>query len=179
MLGCHRGPRHSRPLFKPTPCVAFSSLCAACQTLNVNPPTMSVAQVLQHLYSLNTTSPDFMRYLYCLIQSDEEEQYLSSLQGSELTQLVDFLDEVHPLFWPLSSLRNRPHRYSTLPQSLTMFPGDAYTNYKQCAVITQFCHLRTPFQAISHELVMTWLPLVVSPTCGKESITAPRSASNT
>ena len=65
---------------------------------------MSIAQVLQHLYSLDTTSPDFMRYLYCLIRSDEEEQYLSSLQGSELTRLVDFLDEVRPLFWPLSSL---------------------------------------------------------------------------
>ena len=140
---------------------------------------MSIAQVLQHLYSLDTTSPDFMCYLYCLIQSDEEEQYLSSLQGSELTRLVDFLDEVRPLFWPLSSLRNRPHRYLILPQSLTMFPGDAYTNYEQCAVIMQFCHLRTLFQAISHELVMTRLPLVVSLTCGKESIMAPRSASNT
>ena len=57
---------------------------------------MSTSQVLQHLYSLGTSSPDFLRCLYCLIRKDEEEQYLSNLQGSQLTQLVDFLDEVRP-----------------------------------------------------------------------------------
>ena len=55
---------------------------------------MSTSQILQHLYLLDTSSPDFLRYLYCLIQTDEEDQYLASLQGLELTRLVDFLDEV-------------------------------------------------------------------------------------
>ena len=55
---------------------------------------MSTSQVLQHLYSLDTSSPDFLRCLYCLIRNDEEEQYFSSLQGPELIRLVDFLDEV-------------------------------------------------------------------------------------
>jgi len=55
---------------------------------------MSTSQVLQHLYSLDISSPNLSRYLYCLIQRDEEEQYLSNLQGLELGRLVDFLDEV-------------------------------------------------------------------------------------
>ena len=62
--------------------------------LEVESPTMSTPKVLRHLYSLDTSSPDFLRCLYSLIQSDEEEQHLSTLQGSELTRLVDFLDEV-------------------------------------------------------------------------------------
>ena len=42
---------------------------------------MSTSQVLQHLYSLDISSQDLSRYLYWLIQRDEEEQYLVSLQG--------------------------------------------------------------------------------------------------
>ena len=56
---------------------------------------MSTSRILQRLYSLDTSSPDFLRNLYCLIQYDENEQYLTSLQGSELARLVDFLDKVH------------------------------------------------------------------------------------
>ena len=76
--------------------LAFDGLRAVRGTLDldVDLPTMSAAQILQHLYSLDTSSPNLSRCLYCLIRSDEEEQYLSTLQGSELTQLVDFLDEV-------------------------------------------------------------------------------------
>ena len=69
-------------------------LRAAGGLLEVDSSTMSTSRVLQHLYSLNTSSPDLLRYLYCLIQNDDEEQHLSSLQGPELAQLVDFLDEV-------------------------------------------------------------------------------------
>ena len=56
--------------------------------------TMLASQVIQQLYTLDTSSPDFMRVLYGLIRHDEDEQYTSSLQGPELTRLVDFLDEV-------------------------------------------------------------------------------------
>ena len=59
-----------------------------------NPPSMSTSRILQRLYSLDTSSPDFLRHLYCLIQYDEKEQYLTSLQGSELARLVNFLDKV-------------------------------------------------------------------------------------
>ena len=58
---------------------------------------MATSQILRHLYSLKPSSPDFSRYLHSLIQSDGEENYLSGLQGSELTELVDFLDEVRVL----------------------------------------------------------------------------------
>ncbi|KAF9785470.1 kinase-like domain-containing protein [Thelephora terrestris] len=55
---------------------------------------MSTSQVLQRLYSLDIYSPDVPRCLYCLFRSDDEEQYLTTLRGSELTRLVDFLDEI-------------------------------------------------------------------------------------
>jgi len=58
---------------------------------------MSASQVLQRLYSLDTSSPNLPRYLHRLIQHDKEEQYLSSLQGLELDRLVDFLDQVRAL----------------------------------------------------------------------------------
>jgi len=58
---------------------------------------MSASQILQHLYSLDTSSPDISRLTHDLIRLDEEEKYLSGLQGSELARLVNFLDEVHTL----------------------------------------------------------------------------------
>ena len=58
---------------------------------------MSTPQILQRLYSLDTSSPDFLHHICCFIQYDEEEQYLASLQGSELAQLVGFLDKVRPV----------------------------------------------------------------------------------
>ena len=63
---------------------------------------MNTPQLLQHLYSFNTFSPEFSRCLDNLIESDEEDHYLLSLQGSELTRLVDFLDGVRFLPSPPS-----------------------------------------------------------------------------
>ena len=68
---------------------------------------MSTSDVLQHLYSLDISSPDFSRHLYRLIRYDEEEQFLSSLQGLELVRLVDFLDEVWILLWPFVQFTKR------------------------------------------------------------------------
>ena len=62
--------------------------------LEVDPPAMSASQILQNLYSLDTSSPDISRLIYGLIRHDEEERYLSSLQGLELARLIDFLDQV-------------------------------------------------------------------------------------
>ena len=59
-----------------------------------DPPTMSAGWNLHCLYSLGPASPDFLRRLYSLIHYDEEERYLSRLQGSELVRLLDFLDRV-------------------------------------------------------------------------------------
>ena len=86
---------------------------------------MSTSRILQHLYSLGTSSQNFPRYLYCLIQRDEEDEYLSSLQGSELARLVDFLDEVRALpsvFRPVTE---------QIPQALDTIPT-ADDVYRQC-----------------------------------------------
>ena len=64
---------------------------------------MATSRILQHLYSLNTTSPDLLPNLYRLIQNDDKEQYLSGLQGADLIRLVDFLEEVRCLPYPLPS----------------------------------------------------------------------------
>ena len=61
-------------------------------------PTMPASQILQHLYTLGASSPEIPGLLDDLIRSDEEERYFSSLQGPELTRLVDFLDGVRSLF---------------------------------------------------------------------------------
>ena len=65
---------------------------------------MSASDVLQRLYTLNTSSPDFSRVLYGLIRRDEDEQYSSSLEGEELVRLVNFLDDVCPPLQPFFSL---------------------------------------------------------------------------
>ena len=57
------------------------------------------SQILQHLYLLDPSSPGIPRLIYGLIHHDREDQYLSNLQGSELTQLVDFLDKVYTLLF--------------------------------------------------------------------------------
>ena len=56
--------------------------------------TMPTFHILQRLYSHNTSSPDFLHLLYCLVQYDEEEHCLTTLQGFELARLIDFLDKV-------------------------------------------------------------------------------------
>ena len=67
-------------------------------------PKMSTLWTLRCLYSLDISSPDFLRRLYSLFHHDEREQYLANLQGSELTRLVDFLDQVRALPSPVRQL---------------------------------------------------------------------------
>ena len=78
--------------------LSFNGLRTTRGTPEEHPPEMSASQVLRYLYSLETSSPDFLRHLYCFILDDEGEQYSSNLQGSELARLVDFLDEVRPFY---------------------------------------------------------------------------------
>ena len=83
---------------------------------------MSASQVLQHLYSLDKSSPDFLRVLYGLIRHDEDEQYSSSLQGPELARLVDFLDDVRrfpSVFRPV--VKQTPQALSTIPTTDDVF----------------------------------------------------------
>ncbi|KAF9779787.1 kinase-like domain-containing protein [Thelephora terrestris] len=53
---------------------------------------MPTPQILQQLYSLGPSSPDFLRVIWAFIHSDKDEQYSSGLQGEELIRLVNFLD---------------------------------------------------------------------------------------
>ena len=62
--------------------------------LEASPPTMSATWNLHCLYSLDPSSPVFLRRLHSLFRYDEEERYLISLQRSELIRLLDFLDRV-------------------------------------------------------------------------------------
>ena len=50
------------------------------------------SRILQRLYSLDASSPDFSRYLHSLIRYDQRERYLTNLEEHELTRLLDFLD---------------------------------------------------------------------------------------
>ena len=68
-----------------------------------DPPTMSAIWNLHCLYSLDPSSPGFVRRLHSLFRYDDEERCLSRLQGSELTRLLDFLDRVCTLLSTLSS----------------------------------------------------------------------------
>lgn len=83
-------------------------------------PKMPVPQILERLYSLDTSSPDFSYYLYCLVKTNEEEQDLSSLQGPPLTKLVDFLDSVRSL--PLASFH--PTKQSPQVLDVPQITGD-------------------------------------------------------
>ena len=66
---------------------------------------MSTSWILHRIYSLDTSSLDFSHHLYCLIRHDQEDQYLTTLQGPQLARLVDFLDKVRVLpsaFYPVT-----------------------------------------------------------------------------
>jgi len=76
---------------------------------------MSASKILQHLYSLDTSSPGISRLIYGLIRHDEEDQYLSSLQGPELARLVDFLDEVRNLLSAFHPVTNDLQALDTIP----------------------------------------------------------------
>ena len=77
---------------------------------------MSASQMLEHLYSLDTSSPGILRLIYGLIRHDEKEQYLTTLRGPELDRLVDFLDAVRTLLSPFHPVTKR------CPQALTVIP---------------------------------------------------------
>ena len=139
---------------------------------------MATANILRHLYSLNTSSPDLSRYLYHLIQSDGEDHYLMGLQGSKLIRLVDFIDEVRVSLLPPSSLQNRLHRPSPSSRPLTMSPDCVCTSCKPSAATTASSHPRTLLLVASPELVITHSPLEALPMYGKGFTITPKCASN-
>lgn len=84
----------------------------------------ATSRILQRLYSLDTSSPDFLRHLYCLIEYDEKEQYLTKLKEPELTRLLDFLDKVRVVsHLVVCLLEQYSHRPSMLSRQTTTLPG--------------------------------------------------------
>ena len=91
---------------------------------------MSTSQALQRLYLLDIASPNLPRYLYRLILCDKEDQYLSRLKGSEVTRLVDFLDEVRTsTLLCFIQLRSRSYRLLMSSPPPTMFSENVCINY--------------------------------------------------
>ena len=86
--------------------------------------------MLQHLYSLDPSSPGILRLIYGLIRHDEREQYLSSLRGPELARLVDFLDEVRALLSAVHSVMRQLCRPSLPFPQQTTFPDGVCASYK-------------------------------------------------
>ena len=78
----------------------------------------NASRTLQRLYSLETSSSDFIRYLRHLIQVDQEEEYLTKLEDPELTRLVDFLDKVRTAPSTFRQLQDR------LLQALDVIPAN-------------------------------------------------------
>ena len=84
---------------------------------------MSASEILRRLYLIGATSPDTSRLLYGLIRHDEEENYLSNLQDSDLARLVDYLDGVRTLrsaFRPIT--KRNLQVLSTIPISDDLYP---------------------------------------------------------
>ena len=139
---------------------------------------MSTLWTLRCLYSLDTSSPDFLRRLYSLFHHDEDEKYLSNLQGSELARLVDFLDQVRTHPFAFHQLRNRLHRLlaSFPPTAISL--DDVYTSYKKFAVIARPYRPHTSYLVELPEWVVVQPPLVLSPMYGTALISPRKSPSS-
>ena len=98
------------------PCTTFTP--SVDSTAEADAPTMSAIWNLHCLYSLDPSSPGFLRRLYALIRYDEEERYLSGLHGRELNRLLDFLDRVRTLLPPFRPPTNQA------PQTLDAIPSN-------------------------------------------------------
>ena len=144
-----------------------------------DPPTMSAIWNLHCLYSLDPSSPGFVRRLFSLFRYDEEERYLSRLQGSELTRLLDFLDRVCTLSRPSVQLRNEFCRLSAPYLPTTIFLYNVCANYKPSALTTPPYHSHISHPVRSSEWVITQSPLVISPIFGKAPIVTTESLSST
>ena len=58
--------------------------------------SMSASQALQHLYSLDKSSSEFLRAVYKFTRLDENGECSFNLQQSESARLVDVSDEAWP-----------------------------------------------------------------------------------
>ena len=141
---------------------------------------MSAPWILHRLYSLDTSSSDSLRRLYCLIRHGKEEHYLSSLQGLELARLVDFLDQVRTHRHPSAfcQLRDGLCRPSVPFPPTAIFLENVSTSYKPSAVIARYCRRHTSYLVKPQEWAVIQSPLVPSPMYGKVLVTVRKSPSS-
>ena len=133
---------------------------------------MSTSWILHRIYSLDTSSLDFSRHLYSLIWHDEEDQYLTSLQGPQLAQLVDFLNEVRALPSAFCTVTNGFCSPSVpFPPTMT-FLDNVCTSYKPSVPAVRPYHPHTSYPMRSPESAVIQLPWVELPTYGKGYIAA-------
>ena len=124
----------------------------------------NTSRILQRLYSLDISSPDFLRYLHCLIQHDEEERYLTNLKEPELTRLLDFLDKVRAIPPNFRQLRDIPlQALDTIPTTDDVVPECLE---KLQAICADRCTLPSSC-IISDELVrVDGSPIIIDDGCG-------------
>ena len=115
---------------------------------------------------------DFLHRLHSLIRHDEEEQYLSSLQGSQLARLVDLFDKVRTAPSAFHQFTRRTHRPSAPFPLTTIFLDNVYTGYKPSAATTRSYHPHTPYLMKSPESVIIQSSLVLLPKHGRVVIVA-------
>ena len=140
---------------------------------------MSTSWILHRIYSLDTSSLDFSRHLYCLILHDEEDQYLISLQGPQLARLVDFLNEVRTLPSAFCTVMNGFCSPSVQFPPTTTFLDSVCTNYKPSVPAARPYHPHaSSYPMKSPESAVTQSPSVELPTYGKGYIAARGSLSS-
>lgn len=92
--------------------------------------SMSASQALQHLYSLDKSSSEFLRAVYKFTRLDENGECSFNLQQSESARLVDFLDEVQIPVQPHST------RFQILNIEPLPTPGAGFNPSDRCIVST-------------------------------------------
>lgn len=138
-----------------------------------DPVAMSTPWNLFCLYSLKPSSPGFLRRLHSLIRYDEDERYLSTIQGPELTRLLDFLDQVRAPPFGLCQVVNQPFCRPSVPfLPMTIFPCDVYANCKPSAVTMRPYHSHTSRLVKSSGWVTIQSTVVALPMYGKAFILA-------
>ena len=139
----------------------------------------ATSRILQRLYSLDTSSPDFLRHLYCLIEYDEKEQYLTKLKEPELTRLLDFLDKVRVVsHLVVCLLEQYSHRPSMQSRQTTTLPGGVWISYKLSAAIMRLYRLRISSLANLPEWAMIRSRSISSLMCGKALMATRKSLSS-
>ena len=124
------------------------------------PMTPRNSPVLQRLYKLDASSPDFQDQLYDLLREHEFQECVPALQGDDLMQLVDYLDEVR-LRVALPTLRSSRHRLSIVSILPVWLPKSHCMNSEPYAAIARYSQHGTTFRLTSKSIPALPPPVIV------------------